>query len=283
MQMILAIFVATITLASSAYASNIPERFTIVTVSGIRDFYLYAQAQKPRGLIVMLHGCKTTAAEFNATTGMSEFATAKGYAVLYPEQSPFSNLDRCWNWFWGSETPIIAEGIREVQARFNLNREQTYLMGMSAGAAQGAILANCNRNLISGVLLHSGLQYLAATNPFDANTALEQGSFTSAVQAARAGLRCNKSLAPISFMVVHGDQDQRVKPINASQSTEELLLLNQLLATNAKQPAVISASTTGGQTDYTLDGKAIGSLLLIHGLAHQWAPGVIEKFFEKMP
>lgn len=261
-----------------------PEHLTIFSVTGARDFYLYTpKGKKPKGLIVMLHGCKTNAAEFDQGTEMSAYATAKNYAVLYPEQNVLANYDHCWNWFWGTETPIIAEGIKEIQVRFNIDRSHTFLMGMSAGAAQGAILANCNRDLFSGVLLHSGLQYLAATSLDDANAALTHGAFTTAKDAAQTALTCNFTKDPMQFMIVHGTADPRVNIINDEQNVNELNLLNQLLAHESHSAGILATSSSTvpanglklgyAQTTYSIDGVQTGIFLKVEGLAHEWSGG----------
>ena len=294
-------FVLAIT-GSHASASTDPERFTLENKSGLREFYLYSPSAKPRGLVVMLHGCKTTALEFNEGTEMSKYGEAHNLAVLYPEQNVFYNYDRCWNWFWGTESEIIAEGIRTVQMRYGLKRENTYLMGMSAGAAQGAIMANEHRDLFKAALLHSGLQYLAATNLNDAQASLEHGSFTPFDKAARIGFQRNQSLEPVRFMVVYGDQDVRVNPKNSLQTGQQLLALNQLIARYSQRPGLIDIRKStnpamkpmlsSAETSIFMDGTQIGSIFLINGLAHEWSggnpvqprnnpygPKVVEKFF----
>ena len=290
------------TTESHASPSLTPERFTLENKSGLREFYLYSPSAKPSGLIVMLHGCKTSALEFDQGTEMSKYGSLHNYAVLYPEQNIFYNYDRCWNWFWGSENEIIAEGIRTVQLRYGLNRENTYLMGMSAGAAQGAIMANEHRDLFKAALLHSGLQYLAATNLNDAQASLEHGAFTPFDKAARIGLQRNRSLAPVRFMVVYGDQDIRVNPKNSLQTGQQLLALNQLIARYSQRPGLIDIRKSMNQvmkpmlssaeSSIFMDGAQIGSMIQINGLAHEWSggnpiqprnnpygPKVVEKFF----
>lgn len=231
----------------------------------------------------MLHGCKTTAIEFERGTGMSKFAASKNFAVLYPEQNVTANYDRCWNWFWGSDTSIIVAGVERIQKRFQLRREKIFLVGMSAGAAQASILANCHRDLFSKVLLHSGLQYLAATDLSQAQDALQNGSHTTPASAAIKGLNCNSSLKPIQFFVIHGTSDKRVYPINGVQTTDQLLKLNQLITLKINQPndASISDLTVPanneklGYTHYAfrVGGKYVGSFIQVEGLAHEWSGG----------
>jgi len=299
---ILFAFLALATSTSFALPALTPERFTLENKSGLREFYLYSPSSKPSGLVVMLHGCKTSAYEFDQGTEMSKYGALHNLAVLYPEQNVFYNYDRCWNWFWGTESEIIAEGIRTVQLRYNLNRENTVMMGMSAGSAQAAIMANEHRDLFKAALLHSGLQYLAATNLNDAQASLEHGSFTPFDKAARIGFQKNNSLAPVRFMVVYGDQDTRVNPKNSLQTGQQLLALNQLLARYDQRPGIIDvrkSSTTANkpmlsflESSIFMDGSQIGSVIQINGLAHEWSggnpvqprnnpygPKIVEKFF----
>ncbi|MGE0775653.1 MAG: PHB depolymerase family esterase [Sphingomonadaceae bacterium] len=49
-------------------------------------------------LIVMMHGCTQSAADFAAGSGMNALADELGFIVLYPEQASSANLARCWNW-----------------------------------------------------------------------------------------------------------------------------------------------------------------------------------------
>ena len=303
--MIWGIILSFLQAASVAAPSLTPEHFTLDDKSGIREFYLYSPSEHPSGLVIMLHGCKTNAAEFEQGTEMSKYGALRNLAVLYPEQNVLYNFDKCWNWFWGTENEIIATGIRMVQNRYGIDRQHTYLMGMSAGAAQGAIMANCYRDLFSGALLHSGLQYLAATNLNDAQASLEHGAFTSYTQAAKIGYRCNESTAPMKFMVVYGDQDQRVNPKNSLENAQQLLELNRLLfMTSTHQQPDIQVVKTATPTSNTMlgfkeskisfNGEPIGSVILVNGLSHEWSggnpvqprnnpygPKVIEKFLNQ--
>jgi poly(hydroxyalkanoate) depolymerase family esterase len=299
---ILFAFLALATSTSFALPALTPERFTLENKSGIREFYLYSPSAKPSGLVVMLHGCKTSALEFDQGTEMSKYGAIHNLAVLYPEQNIFYNYDRCWNWFWGSENEIIAEGIRTVQMRYGLKRDNTFMMGMSAGAAQASIMANEHRDLFKAALLHSGLQYLAATNLNDAQASLEHGAFTPYETAARVGFQRNRSLQPVQFMVVYGDMDRRVNPKNSQETAHQLLALNQLLAKYDQRPGTIDIkksvySPTKPMLDaYEVsiyqDRTILGSVIQINGLAHEWSggnpvqprnnpygPKVVEKFF----
>ncbi len=75
-------------------------RRTQHTSSGSRDYRLYVPAtHQPRGLILMLHGCKQNAEDFAIGTTMNDVAEAEGFLVAYPAQAQSANPSSCWNWF----------------------------------------------------------------------------------------------------------------------------------------------------------------------------------------
>ena len=64
------------------------------------ELYIPASAaDRPRGLVVMLHGCKQDPDDFAAGTGMNAVAEAHGLMVAYPAQTGADNASSCWNWF----------------------------------------------------------------------------------------------------------------------------------------------------------------------------------------
>jgi poly(3-hydroxybutyrate) depolymerase len=50
-------------------------------------------------LVVVLHGCTQTAADYDHGSGWSELAERFGFAVLFPEQQRANNPNLCFNWF----------------------------------------------------------------------------------------------------------------------------------------------------------------------------------------
>lgn len=99
-------------------------------------------------LIVMLHGCNQSATDFATGTGMNALADELGFLVLYPEQSPALNLNRCWNWHrpenqrrGSGEPQTIAALTLHVIRACRANRTRIYIAGISAGGTAAAITA----------------------------------------------------------------------------------------------------------------------------------------------
>ena len=90
-------------------------------------------------LVVLLHGCTQTAADFAAGTGMNN---ELGFLALYPQQSASANLGRCWNWHrpgnqkrGGGEPAVIAALTRHIIGSCKANSARVYIAGISAGEA----------------------------------------------------------------------------------------------------------------------------------------------------
>lgn len=94
-------------LAGRAAATAVPKGAgfqwpSFTCAAGTRRYRLYVPAsaeKRPRGLIVMLHGCKQNPDDFAIGTDMNAVAEAHGILVAYPGQTGADNASSCWNWF----------------------------------------------------------------------------------------------------------------------------------------------------------------------------------------
>ena len=114
---------------------------------GSRPYFVYTPEDyrpgTPVPLLVMLHGCTQTAADFAAGTQMNELADAHKFIVVYPQQTPFNNPTTCWNWFEhanqtrGRGEPAILAGIVETVERntsqWTIERSQVLSQGPRPG------------------------------------------------------------------------------------------------------------------------------------------------------
>jgi poly(hydroxyalkanoate) depolymerase family esterase len=55
-------------------------------------------------LVVVLHGCTQTAANYDLGSGWSQLAEDYGFVLLFPEQSRSNNSNLCFNWFVPDDT-----------------------------------------------------------------------------------------------------------------------------------------------------------------------------------
>jgi len=189
-------------------------------------------AAEPRPLVVMLHGCKQTATDFAASTRMNQLAERKGFAVLYPQQSPAADSHRCWHWYkratqqGAGDVRLIAAIIRQVQEKHQLDASRTYVAGMSAGAGLAAILALRHPQLIAAAGLHSAPVYGTSDSPMSGFQAMRQGSTMAYRDAAREFLAGQPRFPGMPVLLIHGKSDTVVRRVNLDQLSAQFAIIN---------------------------------------------------------
>ena len=192
------------------------------------------KALAPLPLVVMLHGCQQTAAEFAAATRLNELAERKGFAVLYPQQSSRADHHRCWHWYkrptqqGQGDVELIAAMVRQIQAKNGFDASRTYVAGLSAGAGLAALLALHHPDLIAAVGLHSAPVFGTADSAMSGYGAMQQGS-RSHSDAANLLLAADPRLAlkaGLPVMLIHGERDSVVRRVNLRQLEQQFRIIN---------------------------------------------------------
>jgi poly(hydroxyalkanoate) depolymerase family esterase len=237
---------------------------------GKRDYRLFVPqvACAPHGLVLMLHGCTQTAADFAAGTGMNRVAQEHGLLVAYPEQTGSHNSANCWNWFQpgdqrrgAGEPAILAALTKSLMAEFGLSHDQVFVAGLSAGGAMAAVMAEAYPELFSAAGIHSGLAVGAASDVMGAFSAMRSGG--SARSHVTPGART---------IVFHGTADATVHPSNAAH-----IVAAHDLPMSAKRAH--GADRKGGRaytrSVHAAPGGAPGvEVWMIDGAGHTWSGGL---------
>lgn len=246
-----------------------------------------ARPAAPRPLVVMLHGCQQTAADFATATRMNELAERKGFAVLYPQQSASAGAPLCWPWYQrdtqqgqGDVSRIVAM-IAQVQRQHGLDASRTYLAGLSAGAAMATIVALRHPELIAAVGLHSAPVFGTSDSPMSAYRAMQHGSGMAYREAAREFSRASPQFPGMPALLIQGKRDPVVQRINVEQLAAQFLVFNAALIGQAEPVLRSHAARLGGRrphhayntVTYHAGGKAELVLCEIDGLGHAWSGG----------
>lgn len=261
---------------------------------------VYSKLEKTKKLplVVALHGCKQNAEIFSKITRLNSWAENKKFIVLYPEQSLMFNIDHCWNWFLPinqkrmpiGELASLNKLVKSLLLKYPIDPEQIYTLGLSAGAAMANLYANCYIDQVSGVGIHSGLQFAAAKNPFEANNVLVTGSQLLSEYSAKEAFNCSRGIniprkKELPTFIIVGTKDKRLNPINSEQilnqslavydylddglrnrSDNIILLRKNRVTLPLKYPFLIS--------DFGKKGRhPLVKFLQVEGLAHAWSGG----------
>ena len=242
----------------------------------------------PRPLVVMLHGCGQTATEFAQGTRMNELAQRKGFAVLYPQQSVMSDPNRCWPWYTqenqrgGGDAGTIRDLILQTLRDHRVDRRRVYLAGISAGAAMAQIIALSDPDLVAAVGLHSAPVFGTADSAASAFGVMQHGDATGFERALRPVTRTAAGPIEIPAILIHGDADKVVRPVNLMQVARQFALLNGLKGESAHPllrdyPARVRGVNPRHEyrtLSYLVDGKPRLVACQVTGLEHAWSGGV---------
>lgn len=283
--------------ASSAPGARLPGKWMAFHYSSLSDagtlparrmqYWLYLPSSLPAGpfpMVVMLHGCEQTAAQFAQGTRMNALAEEKGFAVVYPQQSLRGHTHRCWHWYerstqdGGDDVRLIAGIIDKVCARYPVDRSRVYAAGISAGAGMAHILALCHPDKIAAVGLHSGPVYGGGHSRTGAYGVMQLGAAHLADQAIR-GLMQKGVLSSMPAILVHGHEDRVVRRVNQDQLALQFRVLNGL-GPGTAAPEVDKPARTGAHPShaYRLKDFRHGRKLLlrvceVQQLEHAWSGG----------
>jgi poly(hydroxyalkanoate) depolymerase family esterase len=261
--------------------------------TGTRSYKLYT----PSGyigqevpLVVMLHGCTQSPNDIATGTQMNRLAEENIFLVAYPAQAQGANMNKCWNWFKTSDQqrgrgePSLVAGItRQVIDEYNVADGRVYVVGMSAGGAMAAIMAEAYPDLYAAVGIHSGLAPGAAHDMPSAFAAMHQGGPAIPRRVVPIATPTGESARIVPAIVFHGDRDRTVHPRNADHLLEHYcpakLTGSREEASGSTPRGTVRQGQVAGGHAYTratyrdVGGRAIAERWTVHGLGHAWSGG----------
>ncbi|MBE0453538.1 alpha/beta hydrolase family esterase [Roseovarius autotrophicus] len=246
------------------------------SAAGSRGYRLYLPASRPgrpRGLILMLHGCNQSPDDFALGTHMNALAEKHGLALAYPAQTRWQNRGGCWNWFkprnqmrGTGEPAILAALTRKLMREFGLCRDDVFVAGLSAGGAMAAILADVYPDVFAAAGVHSGLARGAAWDAMSAMSAMHDGGAPNGIVAS-----IPKRAGPVRRIIFQGTDDRTVNPLNAG------FIVAAAMGGHVAPTRVGKRSVQGRDYSRSFFTDTKGSvrveLWMIEGFGHAWSGG----------
>lgn len=250
------------------------------------DYKLYVPSgyrndpSAPLPLVVMLHGCGQSAADFARGTGMNALAEEAQCLVLYPEQSSQANWNRCWNWYEAAhherdegEPALIAALTRSVIGQYAVDESRVAVAGLSAGGAMAVILGRTYPDLFKAVGCHSGLAHRSATDGMSAMSAMRDGADLHAAKQSTP-------LASIPVIVFHGDEDRTVHQKNSADVVRQSIECHLAQVPGEDRELAMQEETGEAcgrsftrHTHRADSGDVVAEHWTIHGSGHAWSGG----------
>ena len=274
------------------------EQYTSSSSAGSRPYFVCTPTSYQVGtavpLLVMLHGCAQTAADFAAGTHMNQLAEQYGFIVVYPQQTPTYNRSVCWNWFTpsnqrrGRGEPASIAGIVQTMvqqtSQWRIDTSRIYVAGISAGAAMAVILGATYPDIFAAIGVHSGVEYQAATSLTRSLKAMQQGGPDPALQGQRALDAMERFSRRVPTIVFHGTDDPIISPINGDQIVQQWMQTDRLTSNgtyqaNFDRPSSTTAGQVAGGHAYTVfgwtdsTGEEVQVYWKVQGLGHAWSGG----------
>jgi poly(3-hydroxybutyrate) depolymerase len=148
-----------------------------------------------------------------------------------------------------------------------------------------ANLLGCYADVFAGAMLHSGVEFAAAQTEDEAHKVTKSGPTRPVDTVVAQALKCSPARTkPLSIIVVHGDKDSFVNPLNGSRTVELFTKINTAYfkaggGTVDQVVATESRITQNGRklaanvTEISFGGKASIKHIVVEGLGHAWSGG----------
>ncbi|WP_340643727.1 PHB depolymerase family esterase [Phenylobacterium sp.] len=224
-------------------------------------------------LVVVLHGCTQSAAEYDLGSGWSALAQAAGFGLLFPEQVRTNNFNLCFNWFEPGDTRRgkgEAASIRQMTeamiVKHGMDRRRIFVTGLSAGGAMASVMLATYPDVFAAGAVIAGLPFGVASSVPEAFDAMRGHGGPDAAALATAIRKASPHKGPWpSVSVWHGSADHTVSASNGEA------VVTQWRGVHGLDPDPSHTETVGSHTRRTwrdAEGRSLLEHNLLAGMGH---------------
>jgi poly(hydroxyalkanoate) depolymerase family esterase len=234
----------------------------------------------PAGLVVAMHGYtqgvitpNTNGWGFKPTTQWAVLAEKHKFYVIFPDHGTSAFQ---WYAFFGTtgigrtdlEPSNIAQMVKDMQAKYNIDPNKIFVNGLSAGAYMTTVMLATYPDLFAGGSMFEGGAYgcstqCAALGKKGQTWTWRGNHAASLVTQAYPTVWSNASARKPRLLVFQGDADGAVTPENLADVTQQWLGALGIAGTG-------NTSTLKGHTytEYSQNGKVMLATILMKGIGH---------------
>jgi poly(hydroxyalkanoate) depolymerase family esterase len=273
-----------------ATRSGSSTQHTYQSLTGAVHFRMFTPSGYHAGqrvpLVVVLHGCNTSADQMEASSGYDQVAEANDFIVIYPDNDDAVHPIECWRWFdptdWQrgqGDLATIVGMVHATMAMRSIEASRIYEIGMSAGALITSDLAAAYPRLFAAVGINAG-------GPYGLDICLTgHGDASSSASAALAEEGQGRRVMP--FIAINGDKDNVVSPSCDAEAVQQWLRTDNLVLSGSQTaPLRLSPARDAAERSQVRDGRTyklltwsapngcpIAEHFIVHGMGHYWSGG----------
>jgi poly(hydroxyalkanoate) depolymerase family esterase len=247
---------------------------------GNLSMYEYVPDERPAApaLVVALHGCTQTAADYFTGSGWRELADRYGFVLVLPEQKTANNANRCFNWFEDAdirrdqgEVLSVRQMVGHAMSAYGVDPARVFVTGLSAGGAMTAALLATYPDVFAAGSVVAGIPYGCARSLISAFSCMNPGSDRTPAQWAQQVRDAFPGYAgPHPRVAVwHGTADTTVTPANARESRDQWVGVHGLSTTPTSTDVLVgSTGDTSREVYADAAGRRLVEVYRVEGMAH---------------
>ncbi len=242
------------------------------------------RANRPRPLVMVLHGCRQDNRDIENITGFNELADRHGFLVVYPFVTSYRGLRNrnCWGWWFAREIHAGAgevedlwQIIEEVRQNHAVDPRRIHVTGLSSGAGMAvAMMVAHSEHIASGASV-AGVPYAEKADAV--RHALNSSPRNRPVIAIATAMKneMGAGARAVPIQIIHSKGDDKVD-INSARVMRDSW--GHCFGVDTRSACKTRSGRSGGtgweHSQYRGDGrKSVIETLFLDGPGHGWYGG----------